>query len=414
MHSNAKYQLWGEMPESKSDNRRLSAAERELLAKNPRPLTLEGPRIHQPRLLEPSTSTASVKSEFPPPNPCNLAEGYVTHGMRLMSYASELQRIKDAALARRERGMPPLTEPIPPMPSLIAPNTNPVHLGPFTSRESTRPLISTDPIPAVNSRTARRALKKSVAALCAFHGFDLATDSSLDVLTVMSQIRIVHKTSRPKLRILFILQDAAGQYLEKFCRLLRAARDNELIQGNNCGFPDPVCRVYDEIGIGSILNVRTYYQNVIVNRHKAIAETVESLAHECQNLDEVPTFSVGENGSLEDNIPEIHFPSSEEGDNGSSGPPTLSLDHNAPQIETGLQMLQSLEQGAYGNLDSHPNAGGVSTPPPASAHSGMGDEDNMQQPMSHDSNAALLLATVSPGSSASTRKRRKTSDKSFF
>ena len=110
-------------------------------------------------------------------------------------------------------------------------------------------------------------------------------------------------------------------------------------------------------------------------------------------------------------VPEIHFPSSEEGDNGSSGPPTLTLDHNAPQIETGLQMLQSLEQ--YGSL-VEPGASMV-TPPPASAHSGT---EECEQPMSHDSNAALLLATVSPGSSSGSnanlgsgsRKRRKTSD----
>lgn len=113
-------------------------------------------------------------------------------------------------------------------------------------------------------------------------------------------------------------------------------------------------------------------------------------------------------GDPDNCIPEIHFPSSEEGDGGSSGPPTLSLDHNAPQIETGLQMLQSLEQ--YGSFEGPGGSVMVTPPPPHSAQSGLGSED-CEQPMSHDSNAALLLATVSPGSShGNSRKRRKTSD----
>ena len=183
------------------------------------------------------------------------------------------------------------------------------------------------------------------------------------------------------------------------------------------------------MGIGSILNIRSYYKNAIIGRHKAIGETAEALAFECHHLDEVPTlhsmgqFSVENGGSLidghnvdPDNIPEIHFPNSEEIENGinsTGGPPTLSLDHNAPQIETGLQMLQSLEQ--YGSLDASGSV--MATPPPPSAQSNQGEE--CEQPMSHDSNAALLLATVSPGSSSvqtgtgnsgNCRKRRKTSD----
>ncbi len=409
MTANSQHQLWGEMEDSESDRLRLSPSEREFLTKPPRPLTLEGPRIHQPKMDSNAANAIVPKSELPQ-NPCNLVEGYVTHGIRLLSHISELQRFKEAALARRERGLPPLVESIPPTPSLIPPNTNPVHLGPFSGgRDSVRLLqprprasitssSAADEVPSVNSRVARKALKKAVAAMAAFHGYSQASDNALDVFT-----------------------DATGQYLEKFCSLLRSARDNELTQGHNCGFADPVCRVYDELGLGSILSVRTYYKKAIVGRHKAITEAVETLVHECNNLDEVPTFTLpmGDNGSIgvdNDNIPEIHFPSStEEADNGSSGPPTLSLlDHNAPQIETGLQMLQSLEQGGYGNLDSHHANPTGSTPPPASTHSGMGDEDNMQQPMSHDSNAALLLATVSPGSSSGHRKRRKTSDKSFF
>ena len=244
-------------------------------------------------------------------------------------------------------------------------------------------------LPQIHSHQAAKSTKKAVAALVAFHGYDYSTDQALDVLS-----------------------DATGQYLTKFCTLLRQARDKELLTNSKNGFPDIICRVYTEMGLGSILNVEKYYKNAIIAKHKSIGEQAEALAFECHHLDtEVQNFQL-ENGSIlmsEDgaDVPEIHFPSSEEGENGSSGPPTLSLDHNAPQIETGLQMLQSLEQ--YGSLEA-PSA--MVTPPPPSAQSGI---EECEQPMSHDSNAALLLATVSPGSSTastsgSSRKRRKTSD----
>ena len=59
--------------------------------------------------------------------------------------------------------------------------------------------------PIVNSQTAHKSLKKSVALLTAFHGYDQSTDQALDVLT-----------------------DATSQFLTKFCNLLRHARDKEL------------------------------------------------------------------------------------------------------------------------------------------------------------------------------------------
>jgi hypothetical protein len=345
-----------------------------------------------------------------------LEEGYVTHGIHLLTYISDLKKIKENATARRERLLPPLVEPVPPLPSLTAPNTHPVHVGPFSLREPTpgSSLKSPKDLPGISANSAQKGLRKSVAALSAFQGYDQATDQALDVLT-----------------------DATSQYLTKFCNLLRTARDREMVSESKNGFTDQICRVYEEMGCGSVLDIRSYYKNSITGRHKSIGETAQMLSFECQHLHEIPpnsasSFSIAgsssgggieQNGILSlmdgdpDNIPEIHFPSSDEGEN---GPPTLSLvDHNAPQIETGLQMLQSLEQSGYGNLDSHPGAGihhgGMVTPPPASANSGiMGEEDSMQQPMSHDSNAALLLATVSPGSSSGSRKRRKTSDRSFF
>lgn len=389
MHTN-NTSLWGEIddPDPCNSKVNLSSPEREFLSRIPRPLTLEGPKIHQPQCEMTKQQNQVIKKEK---SIFELNQGYVTHGVHLLAYISELNKIKEQASYRRERGLPLPEQIIPPLPSLTAPNACSIGRTPFSHLEPVQPLSLQPSLPPlIHPKQAHSSLRKSVAAVTAFHGFDQSTDQALDVLT-----------------------DATSHYLAKFCSLLRAARDKELVSHSKNGFPDLVCRAYEEMGIGSILNIRSYYKNAIIGRHKAIGETAEALAFECHHLDEVPSsshFSV-ENGLLledPDNIPEIHFPSSEEGENGMSGPPTLSLDHNAPQIETGLQMLQSLEQ--YGSLD----AGGsvMATPPPPSAQSNQGDSEYCEQPMSHDSNAALLLATVSPGSSSGNcnRKRRKTSD----
>lgn len=302
-----------------------------------------------------------------------------------MAYINNLHKIKETALLSRQN-----SADIPPLPPLSPPNTFSISKTPFLSFNEHHAAKSlTELPPLLNSQSAYKSLRKSVATLAAFHGYDMSTDEALDVLT-----------------------DATHQFLSKFCGLLRSGRDKELFNGSKCGFPDVVCRVYKEMGHGSILDIRNYYKNCIIAKHKSIGETAEALAFECHHLDENHGSMVDQNGMVmevdQDDIPEIHFPSSEEGDAGSSGPPTLSLDHNAPQIETGLQMLQSLEQ--YGSLDPGGMGAMVTPPPPASAQSVLGEE--CDQPMSHDSNAALLLATVSPGSShhSGSRKRRKTSD----
>lgn len=370
--------LWGQLEEDSDEEKvNLNPADRDLLLRIPKPLSLEGPRIHQP--------TINLRSQNVS---CNLQESYVTHGVQLLTYINELNKIKEAAINRREKGILPILgdQSIPPLPPLSPAKVINHHRTPFMTfpQQSTKSLN----LPILHSHQAAKSTKKAVAAIVAFHGYDYSTDQALDVLS-----------------------DATGQYLTKFCTLLRAARDKELTGHSKNGFPDIICRVYEELGLGSILNI-SQYQNAILAKHKSIGEAAETLAFECHHLDEVQNFPIMENGSLlmeDHDVPEIHFPSSEEGDvGGSSGPPTLSLDHNAPQIETGLQMLQSLEQ--YGNLE--PGSMMV-TPPPASAHSGT---EECEQPMSHDSNAALLLATVSPGSSGNaglgsgSRKRRKTSD----
>ena len=85
--------------------------------------------------------------------------------------------------------------------------------------------------------------------------------------------------------------------------------------------------------MGSVLDLKRYYQDEVLGlRQRLWSETTETTSAG-------PSNPASNNPGLAfdggDNIPEIHFPSSEE-----------SLDHSTPQMETGMQMLQSLEQGS--------------------------------------------------------------------
>ena len=54
-----------------------------------------------------SNMTNSLNSKLPNSKKCSKNnDSYVTHGVQLLTYINELNKIKEAALARRERGLP--------------------------------------------------------------------------------------------------------------------------------------------------------------------------------------------------------------------------------------------------------------------------------------------------------------------
>ena len=103
MHTNS-IALWGEIEETDPCQSRvnLSSPEKEILSRIPRPLTLEGPKIHQPQCTDMiSYQQSQVKTEK---SVFDLNQGYVTHGVHLLAYISELNKIKENASFRRDRG----------------------------------------------------------------------------------------------------------------------------------------------------------------------------------------------------------------------------------------------------------------------------------------------------------------------
>ena len=495
--------LWGEFDNQIQNNEdigrkrvsvNLTQVERELLARLPRPLPLEGPRIHQPgstvsssllcntntqKLQGASTSYIVPCDEIQPSDP------YILGGITLLNYATELRRVlsqiedrhalmanagKSNSLPKIELPTTPvqLTSPLPPLTFTsrgpfqqfssaadrdcrrsngilnlerckpfeinIQPNRNTEikdECFQTASCSTKEPSKSTNEHYKINHPILRNVLRKSVAAITAFEGYDLAVDSALDLLT-----------------------DAAAHYMKRLCLALRSNRDKQLL---NCeakdkveidtviaadqGFSDVMDRTFREIGNfgDGLKDVPEYYSHSVVGRYQGIVSQCRQLLRECHHqasldaaypnmasastgsssnlqtsiqlptgVPHTPQILAGSNTPRIENIleqqnlvPEIHLPSSNDdildsdgaiyvGGTGPpsilgavlSGPqsqatntvhslaqpsgnisvartptaitsvtsnnvPTFSLDHNTPQIETGLQMLESLDQGGH-------------------------------------------------------------------
>lgn len=358
--------LWGEMEdgEAESDEIGLSAAERDALCRMQKPLHLEGPKIHQPSTfrIPPGVNSASSSQET-----------LVTNGIRLRQY------INAAAAYMEQSGLAGLPmQPIPQMPAVVQER---VRCSPFEEALSSRSRFargvqcgprSLTSMP-LGRRTALRDLRKASAALLAFNGIHNSTSAALQILV-----------------------EVVADYMGRLCR--RIAEDKEYCQLADSvnGFPDPMERVFREhLGLRSVLSLQDYYERDVRAAHARIAADARdsclllsqggaisssagphSVPGVLSGQGATAVYVVGSNDS--NDVPEIHFPASEEG--GDSVVSAMMLDQ--PQLETGLQMLHSLEQ--------------IS-------------QQQQQQQDEQDANAALLLRTVSPGAAEVTRpsKRRR-------
>lgn len=65
--------------------------------------------------------------------------------------------------------------------------------------------------------------------------------------------------------------------------MLRVSVDREALTGSS-GFIDVIERVFQEIGLGSVTNLHTFYQNRIVNYHQNLLQQCQDLEEECERL----------------------------------------------------------------------------------------------------------------------------------
>ncbi|CAG2059810.1 unnamed protein product [Timema podura] len=148
------------------------------------------------------------------------------------------------------------------------------------------------------------------------------------------------------------LTDAADSLLNKVAVALHNAFERERLRGPT-GFPDIVERVFHEMGLGSILNLHDFYQTRIIRYHNFLKEGCISMTQSyIGQLKVYKSLRAGEKLSMttmaeaeeqDGNVPEIHFPAQAD---------DSVVDQLQPSLETGFQMLHSLEQEQLHNLDT--------------------------------------------------------------
>ena len=104
-----KDELWGEYADSESDPGgkgmiRLTASEKEALTRLPRPLPLEGPRIHQPSGSAAAESTPNVMVVLPVEE-TSPRDPYVLHSLHLLTYLQKLKQYSQSRLFGANRDL---------------------------------------------------------------------------------------------------------------------------------------------------------------------------------------------------------------------------------------------------------------------------------------------------------------------
>jgi len=317
-HQLDKTYLWGELPTPSENLLNLTPGEREVLCKISRPLPVEGPKFHAP-----TTQPTRIKTE-------QHTDPLVINTIQLLQYKRTLEKLLDtvstyklAIASGNLDKMPPLA-PAPTMPEIL--EFHPSHPSDYYTHQVDR---LDQRVVEVGETRARQLLRQAVIQLSAHTGYHTSNSCALDILT-----------------------DATSAYLDTFTKRLRACLDQELERFplETSGWSDVLERVAVEMGVGSntrgsirhsILALGDYYEDSVVKRHSRLAKAVKDLTE--KYAAELP----GDAGSWgQDDIPEMHFPSSDEG----AGGEAYSLDHATPTLDVGMQMLQSLE--ASGDLDT--------------------------------------------------------------
>nr|CAD7575606.1 unnamed protein product [Timema californicum] len=146
--------------------------------------------------------------------------------------------------------------------------------------------------------------------------------------------------------VLDTLTDVADSLLNKFAVALHNAFERERLRGPT-GFPDIVERVFHEMGLGSILNLHDFYQTRIIHYHNFLKEgCISKTQSYIGQLKVYKSLRAGEKLTTmaeaeeqDGNVPEIHFPAQAD---------DSVVDQLQPSLETGFQMLHSLEQEQFG------------------------------------------------------------------
>ncbi|XP_013390533.1 STAGA complex 65 subunit gamma-like [Lingula anatina] len=337
---------WGEMPSLPDTDPGIAAIEREQMTK-PRPMEVEGPRLHQPSARHyPPTSDPLPAEQF-------AIDPLMVHTIRLLQHAKRLKIMTVSIQQQRDSMSPaelegisfPSPSPVPDCDSFGChrkDNGNtPLPFLPKDTESDFSRGIGNAPL-EIDSMTCRMLLRNSVAAICAHAGYETCPESVLETLT-----------------------DVSHDYVTRLTKLLRTSKDNECLHGYT-GFQDIIQQVFFEVGIGSISNLHEFYQTRVVNYHNNMLLVCQQLTEDYEKVKQPITDSeIGEEEKTkvkDESFADIHFPSSEpeSDDNTESDQPLQlesfhSLDTSSDQAdETGS--LHQEEEGKWTqNIKSEPS-----------------------------------------------------------
>ncbi|XP_073725588.1 STAGA complex 65 subunit gamma-like [Misgurnus anguillicaudatus] len=290
---------WGELPVASASSGRSSF---DLLQREFRQVEMQDPPLHQPSAQRPRPTTMlDIPSE-----PCSLT----IHTVQLTQHARRLRGL----IAAAQQSQQPLstlsetpgafksedTDLLPPRP---ATPTVPDDLLPLDSKAPRQPFQlrhsdpesdfykgKGEPVTELSWPSCRQLLYQSVATVLAHVGFESANESVLETLT-----------------------DLVHEHYLRLTKLLRVAVDREACQGST-PFPDVVEQVFHEVGIGSVLALRRFWQVRIKDYHSYMVQVSKELSEEYERLVN-PESALEESKPLkvkEEPVSDITFPLSEE------------------------------------------------------------------------------------------------------
>ncbi|XP_067140328.1 STAGA complex 65 subunit gamma isoform X1 [Centruroides vittatus] len=304
---------WGDLPMIPDTESGIAAIEREQITK-PRPVAVEGMKLHHPSRNEPVMS-------HPLPAECSSIDDLTLHTIKLIQYNKKIKTMLNTLHSDSQKSVEDgnHTYPaVPPMPEL--PESVMVHYMKreiASDRESDFVYGRGKSPPELSFPIMRQILRKSVAAICAHIGFDSATDTVLETLT-----------------------DIAHEHNLRICRLLRMGVDRQTLTGHT-GFIDVIEQVFHEAGIGSITTLHNFYQSRMIDYHKFLFQTCQQLLEEYERLrtPEMKTDLSSKPIKIKDEpMSEINFPVNEEIEESAMDEP-----HTPLQLEELPSALQTLE-----------------------------------------------------------------------
>jgi len=240
---------WGEIPTVADTDSGIAALEREQITR-PRAMEVDGPPLHQPS-----------SRHYPPTNEiltrqCTQMDPVVIHSIRLLQHIKKLQAV--AADTQNDIKSDPDTSAsnVGPIPVYDGPPIpDPTKKKVYTEENYNRPFVrgEGETPPVIEEVTCRKLLRRSTAAICAHLSFESTSESVLETLT-----------------------DMCHEFICQMTRHLAEAADRRATHG--ClGFPDIMERVFHEMGLGSVSDLQTFYQQRVLNYHKRLIQQCETL-----------------------------------------------------------------------------------------------------------------------------------------